>query len=447
MEDNIQDKEHRIAGLRTSAVIEILLFFVIMLVADMMGMDGHRFWSIEPHPYWIVVLLMAAQYGTAEGLLAVIVSTVALLAGNLPAQTMDQDWYAYLFFVSLRPILWVVAAVSIGELRNRHIRERDRLRSELALAHEREEKITESYEWVRDHKQKLELRIAGQFKSSIDTYHAAKAIEKLDPQDVLNGVQELVRAILNPEKFSIYLLSPQGLDTTILHGWDVKDDYKREFGTTSKIYREIVGNKQVLCAANDEHERVLAGEGVLAGPLVNTETGEIIGMLKIEKMSFSDLNLATIEAFRAICEWVGMAFVNAGKYQTAKSSSVINPEHNMMTANYFTRHTDYISSLAKRLNFNVAMVVVRVVDANKLDVTTRSSAARRLSDAVNSVLRSVDLAFDYQENASEYSIVLPATDKKGARIVQEKIEKNLAEKQRELKNVAFAFSIHMVHEK
>ncbi len=447
MEDNIQDKEHRIAGLRASAVIEILLFFAIMLVADMMGMDGHRFWNVEPHPYWIVVLLMSAQYGTAEGLLAVIVASVVLLVGNLPLQALDQDWYAYLFSVSIRPILWVVAAVSIGELRNRHIRERDRLRNELALAHEREEKITESYEWVRDHKQKLELRIAGQFKSTIETYHAAKAIEKLDPKDVLNGVQELVRAILNPEKFSIYMLSPQGLDSTILYGWETTDDYKRDFGTNSKIYREIVGSKQVLCAANDEHERLLAGEGVLAGPLVNTETGEIIGMLKVEKIPFSDLNLSTIEAFRAICEWVGMAFVNAGKYQTAKASSLMNPEHNMLTSSYFTRHTDYISALAKRLDFNVAMVVVRVVDANKLDVDMRGKAARRLSDAVNAVLRSIDLAFDYQDNTSEYSIVLPATDKKGARVVQEKIEKSLAEKNRDIKNVSFAFSIHMVHEK
>lgn len=447
MEDTIMDKENRIAGLRVSAVVEILLFFAIMLGADMLGMDGHRYIGIEPHPYWIAVLLISAQYGTAEGILAVIAATLALYVGNVPAQEMDQDMYAYLFSLSLRPILWVIAAVCIGELRNRHIREREHLRQELALAHEREEKITESYEWVRDHKQKLELRIAGQFRSSIDAYHAAKAIEKLDPQDVLHGVQELVRAVVNPEKFSVFMLNKEGLDASILHGWGAQDEFKREFSTSSKIYREIVGNKQVLCAANDVHERVLAGEGVLAGPLIDTDTGEIIGMLKIEKMEFADLNLSTIEAFRVICEWVGMAFVNAGKYQQAKSSSVVNPDHNLLTANYFTRHTDYIAALAKRLNFNVAMIVVRVVDASKMDVESRSVAARRLSTAVDSILRSVDLAFDYQESSAEYSIVLPATDKKGARIVQEKIEKILAEQSRGQSPAGYAFSVHMIHEK
>lgn len=447
MEDRVQDKENRIAGLRLSALIEIVLFFAIMVVMDVMGMDGHRFWSVEPHPYWIIVLLISVQYGTAEGILAVIIASIILLVGNMPQQQLDQDMYAYLFQVSIRPLLWVVAAVAIGELRNRHIRERNHLANELELAREREEKITESYEWVRDHKQKLELRIAGQFRSSIDTYKAAKSIEKLDPKDVLHGVQELVRAILNPEKFSVYMLDKEGLQATIMHGWTADDHFVRVLDSNNRMYREIVGRKQVLCASNDEHERVLVGEGVLAGPLMNTESGEIIGMLKIEKMAFSDLNLSTVEAFRSICEWIGMAFVNAGKYQDAKSTSLLNPDHNLLTANYFTRHTDYISALAKRLNFNVAMVVVRVVDANKLDASVRSAAARKLSQAADTVLRSVDLAFDYQENAGEYSIILPATDRKGARIVQEKIERVLAERGRELSAVVYSFSVHMVHEK
>jgi polysaccharide biosynthesis protein PelD len=447
MEDRVQDNRTYIAGLRLSAVIEIVLFFVIMLVMDAMGMDGKRFWGVEPHPYWIIVLLISSQYGTAEGVLAVIVASLALLLGNMPQQQLDQDMYAYLFHVSIHPLLWVVAAVSLGELRNRHIRERDILRVELELANEREEKITESYEWVRDHKQKLELRIAGQFRSSIDTYKAAKSIEKLDPQDVLHGVQELVRAILNPEKFSVYLLDKDGLQATIMHGWTAEDNYLRTIDSTSRIYEEIVGRKQVLCAANDEHERVIAGEGVLVGPLLNTESGDIIGMLKIEQMAFSDLNLSTVEAFRSICEWIGMAFVNAGKYQDAKSSSLLNPDHNLLTSNYFTRHTDYISALAKRLDFSVAMVVVRVVDANKLDAAVRASAARKLSQAADAVLRSIDLAFDYQEVVGEYSIVLPATDRKGARIVQEKIEKVLAERGRELSAVVYSFTVHMIHEK
>lgn len=448
MEDRLPHQQFRLAGLRGSAVLEIVLFFGVMLVIDMMQAHGQRFWGVEPHPYWFIILLVAAQYGTAEGLLAVIVAICFLLIGNMPQQQLDQDMYAYLFAVTKLPLLWAVSAVTLGELRNRHIRERAHLYHELELAREREEKITESYEWVREHKQKLELRIAGQFRTAIDTYRAARAIEKLEPKEVLQGVQEIVRAILNPEKFSVFLLDNEGLQATIMHGWSSEDNYLRSFDSASRIYKEVMGNKAVLCTANDEQARILAGEGVLAGPLINMDTGDIIGMLKIEHMAFVDLHMSTIEAFKSISEWIAMAFVNAGKYQEAKSSSLLNPEHNLLTSSYFKRHTDYVAALAKRLNFNVSMIVVTVADAQKMDEATRSKAARRLSKAADAVLRSIDLAFDYQHHSSEYSIVLPATDVKGARIVQEKIEKELrASAGRDTQEVKYTFSVQSLHEK
>lgn len=448
MEDRIPQQQLRIAGIRGSAVMEIALFFGLMLLIDVMQLHGQRFWGIEPHPYWIIILLVSVQYGTAEGLLAVIVASCFLLIGNMPQQQLDQDMYAYLFMVAKLPLLWVVASVTLGELRNRHIRERANLHHALALAHEREEKITESYEWVREHKQKLELRIAGQFRTSIDTYRAARSIEKLDPKEVLQGVQEIVRAILNPEQFSVFLLDKEGLQANIMHGWGKEDNYLRTFDNQSRIYKEVMGNKAVLCVANDEQARILAGEGVLAGPLINLDTGDIIGMLKIEKIAFTDLHMSTIEAFKSISEWIAMAFVNAGKYQEVKSSSLLNPEHNLLTSNYFKRHTDYVAALAKRLNFNVSMIVVKVADSQKMDDATRTSAARRLSKAADTVLRAIDLAFDYQHHTCEYSIVLPATDVKGARIVQEKIEKELlASSGRDAHTVKYTFSVQAIHEK
>ena len=440
------EEQTRILGFRVSAIVELLLFFVVAFVIDYLVMDGNRFWDVYPHPYWIPVILIAAKYGAAEAILAVVLASLALLLGNLPDQTYGQDFYGYLYTVAIRPLMWLVAGVAVGALRDMHIRERDELREELEQSRDREEKISESYEWVRDAKQKMELRIAGQLRSSIDTYKAAKAIEKLDPQDVLTGVRELVSAVMNPDKFSVYLRDNGSVDATIIHGWGDSDHYQRQYDGSSALFREVVGNSQVLCVANDEHERILDGEGVLAGPLVDTETGHVLGMLKIEKQGFADLNLSTIETFRAICEWVGMAFVNADKYQAAKADSVVNPDHNLMTPGYFKRYTDYISSLSKRLNFDVSMLGIKLIDADKMDPTVRLKVSRELAEVVESVLRSVDLAFDHHEAGEEYNIVLPATDKKGAKIVQEKIEKGLA-KSKTVSNANFAYTVHAINEK
>lgn len=440
------EEQRHIFGIRLSAVIEVALFLAIALVLDAVFGGGDRYWGVEPHPFWIIVILLAVQYGVPEGILAVAASTLALLVGNLPEQRFDQLIYDYLFEVSINPLMWVVAAVFIGVLRERHIREREELQENLRLAREREEKIAESYEWVRDLKQKMELRIAGQLRSSIDTYRAAKAVEKLNPQDVLEGVNELIRAVMGPEQFSVFLRENGTASVSVMSGWSDMDSYPRQYDSNSRLFQEVIGNRQTLCVVNDEHERILGGDGVLAGPLLDAESGQVVGMLKVEKLNFTELNLSSIEAFRAVCEWVGMAFVNAGKYQVAKEESVINPDHNLMTKGYFKRYTDYMSALAKRLNFDVSMIVIKLVDAEKLDPAVMDRAARELSRIVEKVLRTVDLAFDYQAEEGQFSIVLPATNKKGARIVQEKIEQDLAAV-KSMNNATFTFMVHSIHEK
>lgn len=435
-----------IFGIRLSAIIEVALFFLVAILLDVIFGNGDRYWGVEPHPFWIIVILLAAQYGVPEGILAVVVSTLVLLVGNLPEQAYGQDMYGYLFYISFNPLMWVVSAVGLGILRERHVNERAELQEQLKLAKEREDKIAESYEWVRDLKQKLELRIAGQLRSSVDTYRAAKAVEKLNPQDVLSGVSELIKAVMNPDKFSVFLRENGSSTVTIMSGWTDEDNFSRQYDSNSRLFQEVIGNRQTLCVVNDEHERILGGEGVLAGPLLDTETGEVVGMLKVEKLGFTELNLSSIDAFRAICEWVAVAFINAGKYQVAKEESVINPDHNLMTKGYFKRYSDYIASLAKRLNFDVSMIVVKLVDADKLDHAVQERVAKELSRIVDKVLRTVDLAFDYQADEGQFSIVLPATNKKGARIVQEKIEKDLA-KNKVMNNTTFTFMVHSIHEK
>lgn len=449
MEDKRLKKEKRLWGLRASAVLEMGLFFLVMLTLNLVGIDGHRFWDVEPHPYWIIVLLMSVRYGTAEGVIAAIVaSAVLLLGGDVPQQQLDEDMYAYMFQLSLRPVLWLLTAVVLGEIRQRQLKEQEDLREALAHAQEREEKIAESYAWVREQKQALELRIAGQFRSVLDVYKAAKSIEKLDPKDVTAGIEDLVVAVLHPTKFSLFRVNNEGLHASLMHGWASEDSFARHFETTHPLYQQMTAHSSIACAANEEHARVLAGEGVLAGALVDDSTGKMIGMLKIEAMAFTQLSLSTLEAFRSVCEWVAMALLHAEKYQLAKTGSVINPDHQLLTSSYFKRHTDYIASLSKRLNFNVAMVVVRMVDASALDAATRNQAAQKLSQAADKILRSVDLAFDYQEADGEFSIVLPATDRKGAQVVQEKLERLLAQRGSEPASpVVYSFSVQMIHEK
>ncbi|MEQ8663364.1 MAG: GAF domain-containing protein, partial [Gammaproteobacteria bacterium] len=305
----------RRSGVRGNALAEITAFIGLFVAADLLWFDGSGYWSWSPHPFWFIVVFVATQYGSREGLVAAALSCVALFAGYIPAQTLSQDFYAWLFELARLPLLWSVSAVLLGELRMRHIRERDGLREQVVEARERAGTIAAAYESLNETKSQLEVRVAGELRTVVSMYKAARAVETMEPAHVLTGALDNVKVVINPQKCSIYLLAAGELEAAIQHGWHRRDRFKRIFRADDPLYQAVIGGARVLCVANADDEGVLAGQGLIAGPLLNPDTGEVRGMIKIEDMGFLDLNLSTIEIFRVLCEWVGAFYANAQRYR------------------------------------------------------------------------------------------------------------------------------------
>ena len=441
-----QTEPTRVFGIRVSAVIEMLLGLIALTVIDAIFFGGTRFWEVNPHPFWIVVLLMAVQYGTAEGLLAAVFATLFYLIGNVPDATEGVNQYDWIFSLSINPVLWLIAAWVLGELRQRHIRERNTLIRELEESQERETLITDSYKFIRGRKESLEVQVSGQLASSIEAYRAAKAVETLDPKSVMQGVERLVKSVLGPQKFSLYIFNNNKLSATIIHGWNPEDKFAQEIDSFNPLYQAVVGQQELLVVANEQHELALDGQGIMAGPIIEPESGRVIGMLKVEQMDFTSLSLNTVETFRALSEWIGTALVNARNYQSVKSEAIVNPDRNLLSYSYFKRQSEYMRVLAKRVNFNLSMLVIKLNDAKNMSDTDRVTIARQIGESVKTVLRSVDLAFDYQTDGEEYSLLLPATNQAGANIVREKIAKDMEKALRGKSGISFNYIVSALHE-
>ncbi|MGH7583691.1 MAG: GAF domain-containing protein [Gemmatimonadales bacterium] len=309
-------------GLRRLAVLEIVLALGALLVLDFAFFGGHRYEAIHPHPFWAIVLVSSVYYGTGEGIFAAALSTLALLVGNLPEASFGRDFYGYVLDVSKLPLLWFVSAVVFGELQGQLRREADRIRTELFAARQREEAIAAAYRNLEKLKENLEVRVAGQLRTVFTVYNAAKAIERLGIGDVLVGVAELVRTILAPQKFSLYLLNGNILEAATNEGWEPTDAFAREFEDSTPLFQATVGARRFLNATDEEAEKLLAGEGLIAGPLISVDSGEVVGMLKIEAIHFADFNLSSVENFRLLCEWIGTAFANARRFEVALGASL-----------------------------------------------------------------------------------------------------------------------------
>jgi len=304
-------------GFRRSGIIELALFLAIAFAADAVFFDGTRFWSWAPHPFGYMVLLIAIQYGTYEGLLAALAASIALLAWNLPVREVTQDYYAWLYETVARPMWWTIIALAAGELRRRQLREKEALEQELQEVRVRESALVEAHQKLVAARETLESQVAGQLRTVTGICQAARLLERQDPQQVLQGATELVAAVLNPEKFSIFLVDGRELKVSRERGWTAGDSYSRTLSRDSLLFQEVIGRRRWLCSPDAASAKALDGEGVLAGPLIDDQCGEVVGMLQIEELGFLDLTIAAVQKFRALSEWIGTAYGSALRYRDA----------------------------------------------------------------------------------------------------------------------------------
>jgi hypothetical protein len=312
---DLQIQPRRVLGFRLAALLEVIVLLGAAVLADEFLLSADRFTWLAPHPFWVVVLLAATQYGTREGLAAAALATVALLVGRMPEQGFGEELNAWLLRVGTMPVLWFVAGLVLGEIRDSHRRETDSLRQDLSDLQKQAHAIAEAYERLTTSRGELETRVAGQVRTVQAMYAAARAIERQVTGEVLMGVAPLVRSVLSPVKFSLFLLNSRELEAAATEGWTPDDPFLRAFDPVSPLFLAVVSRRQILVGVNPEHEAILHGEGMLAGPLVSEETGKVVGMLKIEDIPFIELSPSSVQNFRILCDWIGTAYDKALRYE------------------------------------------------------------------------------------------------------------------------------------
>jgi polysaccharide biosynthesis protein PelD len=320
--DRMPAEPRRLLGLRVSAILETLVFLGTALALGAALDIPDRFGSVSPHPFWMIVLLISTYYGVSDGLMAASFATIAFLAGNLSEQAFGETSSSWLLRETGQPMLWFVAAILFGEIRDGLHRKEEALEHALREARDQAEAITAAYEQLLQRETRLEEHVAAQVQTVSKMYAASQAINRQRVGQVLLGVLHLVRAVLAPSKFSLFLLNDDVLEAALCDGWQSSEPFLRHVPPSSPLFKSIVERQQFLLVADPADEACLIQQGMLAGPLISRDTGDVFGMLKIEEIEFADLDFSTVQNFRIVCEWVGDAFANASTLEQLLNSSL-----------------------------------------------------------------------------------------------------------------------------
>ncbi|OKH86261.1 hypothetical protein [Thalassospira sp. TSL5-1] len=411
------------SDLRLSAFVELAVCMALFLLADIVFGTGNRFWDIAPHPLWAVVIVLSVQYGTTAGLIAAIACSIALFSGHLPQQNVDQDYYDYLLFIGWRPILWMLTSLFLGELRRRQLVQNAELRAQVAQTELREETLAKAYASTMERVNFLERQIATQAQTVLTVFRAAQNVERLEVGDVITGIESLVTEVLAPTKFSVFVPSRNNLDALVSHGWEKPTEFSRQIPGNSTLYATLMGEQRILMVTHKDDAAILGDDAILAIPVQNSSTDEILAVIRIEEIDFDKLNSSLLINANLVRQWLSNAFAKAETYENSAWVSEDGARRSVVSSQLWPSLSEWLFQVCRRNKLSLWQL-----DVGNQTTGVSTEEALRVTDRVargfSRELRNTDLVFqrDGRETGVIISILLLGTHREGIEIVSAKLE-------------------------
>jgi polysaccharide biosynthesis protein PelD len=272
------------------ALVELTIFAAIVF-AEYAWAPFPDLTKLNPHPYWLPVLLISLQYGTLSGLLAASIAIIGTVLIGLPEQDIGEAYFNYLIRAWAQPVLWLVVALLLGAFRMRQIEQRDDLLNQVDDL---------------EHQGRLLDEHAGDLQSRCDRLERELVTKaRPDPERLLDALARCagdacsttdlgaaLSAALPDTEASVYVRAGNGLQLVYAHGWPEAAKWPRAISGLDALALTVIGANRAASVLSAGDEKVLSGHGIFAQPIVD-ETGPI-GMLKIERMPPSAIGPDTV---------------------------------------------------------------------------------------------------------------------------------------------------------
>ena len=260
---------------------ELLVLFALLLLVEF-ALPGHAsLAAINPHPFWIPVLLLSAQYGVSGGLAAALTAIAVSSVVGWPAQAGIEDFYDYSRRIWREPIMWLAAAVVLGGLRSQQIARFEALRCQMVDAMTQRQDIATFFNSLKEHCEDIERQMACSQDRSIEAgFSVLASLSNSTPKTFHSELSTAIDLLLGPATYSLMLYRDAHFVERL--------DYDNGSGINRRLPVEVeaalLRGGRVLSIMRDADAGILDGTGLFAAPIVEPGSDRVLGALVIEKM-------------------------------------------------------------------------------------------------------------------------------------------------------------------
>lgn len=381
------------------------------------------FLSVDPHPYWLVVIAIAARYGARPGYLAGALAALAYLAFALSGSGPSGS------AVLVDVVLFLIGGAALGELRESQIRAHARLAGRLEDVEDGLQDLAGRYLASMELTRELERRVVDQTSTVTTLYGAAKALERLEIDDLSPSILELTASFVEAESCSVYLRRDDAFALAAARPERASFERPEELDTGRGVAALAVGERRTATVRDvlaEASPAQMAREKVLMATPLLSEDREVMGVVVVERIPFLRFTPATVKLFSLLGDWASSAMQRALRFRDTRDRNIEDELTGAYNYPYMLKRLEEEISRSRRYGTPLTVIAARIGDHAAIEPVRLPGVLRTVSLVLRYGIRTTDVLGKHAA-PDAFLIALPHTDPPGARILADRLEKAVAD--------------------
>ncbi len=401
------------------ALLEVIAGYLLLVAANWAWYREDMGWlGASLHPYFALVLLIAARYGTIDGLVAGTAGAMLHVGFRLATQPGALSGPGALVDLELMrvPYLLVLLGTIVGEVRQVAEDENRALARVIRDLKAELDKLGSEQGEVRKYNDDLKGRIAASTNTTGAFYESAAGLQTLSEDEALPAVLDMVQRSLGAEKCAIYVRTAEGWDLRVQQGWESPDEFERTLPSSHPVMQRVDDGKVV--SLRDAPE---LGQSniVLAAPLTLESaqgTARTYGAVVVQKIPLSALHSSTLRSLHGLGRWASRVLASAVQYERVAERDPTDEATGTFRYPYLLRRLEEECGRWRRYHTTTSVLLLRIVNFERIPRRKRPAFLTRVARMLMRGIRQVDIAARWK-GTDTFALLLPSTGADGSRIL------------------------------